>query len=325
MLIREQEKADYCLRNSELIVSVRDPQKPTDKLKKLLTESKKTGNVHVYKKDDGTQSFVYKGGVLSFYSNKIKEIYGEKVPTEILTDFWGDISWDGIAKEGNIELKNGKKPEKLIDRIIQISNIENKDLIIDFFGGSGTTAAVAYKMGKKFISCEMNDYFESKMLNRMKYTMFGNSGGIPSQRESGIVQYIELEQYDDIIDNLEVLDGIDYSKVDFGYIYEPDKNQINFRMENELSNPLASESKFDIFTSLLFHEGLELQTVNLEDEILMATVKDKYEKNCAVILGNDKAKISSKAESIKDTYSKIYANIQSPLVESIIAETFKGK
>jgi len=42
---------------------------------------------------------------------------------------------------------------------------------------------------KKFITVEMNDYFETKMLKRLKYTMFGNSGGIKPQRDSGISQF----------------------------------------------------------------------------------------------------------------------------------------
>lgn len=171
----------------------------------------------------------------------------------------------------------------------------------------------------------MNDYFESKMLNRMKYTMFGNSGGITSQKESGVVQYIELEQYDDIIDNLEVINGLDYSKIPFGYIYEPDKNQINFRMSSELNNPLSETSRFDVLSSFIFHEGMSLVTVDLEDEILEVIVIDKYEKECMIILGNDKKKVEEKIDSIEQKYYKIYSNVNCTKSEQILAETFKGK
>ena len=185
-----------------------------------------------------------------------------------------------------------------------------------------------YKMNK-YIGIEFGEYFDSTTVDRIKkllYSTYWEDGKSKNKYGySTIVQYIELEQYDDIIDNLKALKDIDYSKVPFGYIYEPDKNQINFRMENELNDPFSQDARFDLFTSLLFHEGLELQTITLEDDILVATVKDKYEKMCAVVLGSDKSKIESKVNSIKDDYSKIYANIQSPQVESIIAETFKGK
>lgn len=248
------------------------------------------------------------------------------VKIEKLSNIWTDISYTGIANEGNVELKNGKKPEKLIQRIINLSIEQDKEeIVLDFFGGSGTTAAVSYKMNKKFISCEMNDYFESKMLNRMKYTMFGNSGGITSQKESGVVQYIELEQYDDIIDNLELINGLDYSKIPFGYIYEPDKNQINFRMSSELNNPLSETSRFDVLSSFIFHEGMSLVTVDLEDEILEVIVIDKYEKECMIILGNDKKKVEEKIDSIEEKYYKIYSNVNCTKSEQILAETFKGK
>jgi len=314
--ISEDEKLDFKIRNAHNIFrtatnnsDIFKSQKKEKKFKKVRTTT-------------GLEKFVYNGEEVLFADKFIKNnrVYAP------LGDIWIDIGINNLHNEGGVELKSGKKPEKLLQRVMNLSIEKEKvETVLDFFGGSGTTAAVAYKMNKKFISVEMNDYFESKMLNRMKYTMFGNSGGVPSQRESGIFQYIELEQYDDIIDNLEVLSDIDYSKVPFGYIYKPDKNQINFRMENELKNPLDENNKFDLFSSLLFHEGLELITVNIKEDILEATVKDRYEKVCGVVLGSDKSKITSKIELLKENYTKIYANIQSPLVETILAETFKGK
>jgi hypothetical protein len=259
--------------------------------------------------------------------NKIKNIDGKLEISEIISDIWTDIKWDGIAKEGGVELKSGKKPEKLLERIINLSIEKDKsELVLDFFGGSGTTASVAYKMNKKFISVEMNDYFETKMVKRLKYTMFGNSGGIASQRESGIFQYIELEQYDDIIDNLKVIDkDIAYHKAPLDYIYQPDKNQITFRMEDELKNPLDESAKFDIFASLMFHEGLELISINLDNDILKAKVKDRYSNECYVILGRDKTKVEDKINTIKKDSIKIYTNHTILHTEQIVAETFKGK
>ncbi len=108
--------------------------------------------------------YVLDGRQIYFYSNKVKISNEGKnpQPTRLLTNVWTDIPWNGIAKEGNVELKNGKKPEKLIYRLINITiRKDQEETVLDFFGGSGTTASVAYKMGQKFISCEMNDYFDS--------------------------------------------------------------------------------------------------------------------------------------------------------------------
>ena len=258
---------------------------------------------------------------------RVQLLFAEDYLETSISDLWTDISTTGLEAEGNVELKNGKKPEKLLQRVINLSiEQDRQEYVLDFFGGSGTTAAVAYKMNKKFISVEMNDYFETKMLKRMKYTMFGNSGGIPSQRDGGVVHYIELEQYDDIIDNLEVVDGVDYSKIDFGYIYEPDKNQINFRMENELKDPLSENAKFDLFTSLLFHEGLELINLEFNDDLLEARVKDRYGKECIVVLGANKAEVKDRVKTLKEEKEvKVYTNQNIGGVELILAETFKGK
>jgi len=326
-LIYKEKKALLALKYADSLFATYNPHNPSTKMKEAIKKSKENKDKFVsIPKDNESKHYLIGGRLVAFYNEKIKKIDGKIVPTQRLTDFWLDISWDGIAKEGNVKLKNGKKPEKLLERIINLSIESNQqDIVLDFFGGSGTTAAVAYKMNKKFISVEMNDYFETKMLKRLKYTMFGNSGGIRSQRESGVFQYIELEQYDDIIDDLEVVDGVDYSKIDFGYIYEPDKNQINFRMENELKNPLSKDAKFDIFASLLFHEGLELLTVKFEDEVLFATCEDKYEKDCAVVLSNNEKKAKEKVESVVDDYHKVYTNVLTHNSEHIIAETFKGK
>lgn len=199
--IREQEKSLFAIENSNLVVSVRDPQKPAEKLKQLLIKSKGKDKVYTYSKDDKEISYVYNGGMLSFYSNKVKKIEEKLTSTEILTDFWSDISWDGIANEGKVKLKNGKKPERLINRILQVSNTLENEIILDYFAGSGTTPAVAHKMKKKYLAIEIGEYFDSLLLKRMKHTLFGESGGLKSQNQGGIIKYYSLEQYEDTLHN----------------------------------------------------------------------------------------------------------------------------
>ena len=71
----------------------------------------------------------------------------------------------------------GQKPELLIERIIQLSTEEN-DLILDFFMGSGTTCAVAHKMGRKYIGIEQLDYSENHSVVRLKNVIKGDQIGI---------------------------------------------------------------------------------------------------------------------------------------------------
>ena len=69
------------------------------------------------------------------------------------------------------------KPERLIQRILHIATNEG-DLVLDSFLGSGTTAAVAHKMNRRYIGIEMGDHALSHCLPRLKKVIEGEQGGI---------------------------------------------------------------------------------------------------------------------------------------------------
>ena len=69
------------------------------------------------------------------------------------------------------------KPERLIERILHIATNSN-DLILDCFLGSGTTAAVAHKMNRRYIGIEMGDHAETHCQPRLKKVIEGEQGGI---------------------------------------------------------------------------------------------------------------------------------------------------
>ncbi|PTK31162.1 site-specific DNA-methyltransferase [Staphylococcus hominis] len=79
--------------------------------------------------------------------------------TNKLTSVWKheEIPKADLAKEGNVEFSRSKKPEQLIKRILELSTNEG-DLILDSFLGSGTTAAVAHKMNRKWIGIELGEH-----------------------------------------------------------------------------------------------------------------------------------------------------------------------
>ncbi len=178
-IIRNQLISAYALDNNKNVVSIRDPHKPTKELKELMNKSiNDRDKIFVYSKtnldendeNNNRQGYVINGGALSFYSNKVKKIDGSITPTELLTDFWKDLSWDGIAKEGGVKLKNGKKPEKLLKRIIEITT-EKNDIVLDYHLGSGTTAAVAHKMERQYIGIEQLDYEKNDSTIRLQYVI----------------------------------------------------------------------------------------------------------------------------------------------------------
>lgn len=73
--------------------------------------------------------------------------------------------------------KNSKKPEKLIRRIIAL-NTKKDDIVLDSFLGSGTTAAVAHKMGRRWIGVELGDHAYTHCAVRMRQVIEGEQGGI---------------------------------------------------------------------------------------------------------------------------------------------------
>ena len=204
--IRDTLIGEFALKNADKVVSKRDPHKPTEKVKELMEKSKSTESVIEYKRDGIGSLYLYLGGSLAFYSKKLREIDGELTPTELLSDFWSDISWAGIANEGGVKLKNGKKPERLIQRIIEMTT-EPGDIVLDYHLGSGTTCSVAHKMRRQYIGIEQMDYIEDLAVKRVQNAINGDTTGV-SKSESwqggGEFVYLELKTYNqDFVDRIQ--------------------------------------------------------------------------------------------------------------------------
>ena len=84
----------------------------------------------------------------------------------------------GIAKEGQVIFNKGKKPEKLIKRCIELTSSHVQDIVMDSFLGSGTTAAVAHKMGRRYIGIEMGEHAKTHVIPRLEKVIDGEQGGI---------------------------------------------------------------------------------------------------------------------------------------------------
>ncbi len=89
------------------------------------------------------------------------------------------------------------KNELLMQRIIEYTTSEG-DIVLDFFSGSGTTAAVAHKMGRQYIGVEQMDYMETITVERLKKVVAGEQGGISKAvnwHGGGSFVYCELMQW----------------------------------------------------------------------------------------------------------------------------------
>jgi len=172
--------ADFALKNADRVFRLteigNDAGKDTLNTK---TESlKKPNQVFVVKREKHSDRYILNGQEMSFYEKKVKKIDGKVTPTTLLTNIWSDIPWEGIAGEGGVKLKRGKKPEKLIRRIIDMGAYNSGDIVLDFFVGSGSTCAVAHKMGKQYIGVEQLDYEENDSDARLQNVIRGDKTGI---------------------------------------------------------------------------------------------------------------------------------------------------
>ena len=110
----------------------------------------------------------------------LSEVQGGIVPLSI----WlrEDVGDNQDAKRevkifNNIEIFDTPKPEKLVQKVLHLASNPG-DLIIDSFAGSGTTAAVAHKMGRRYIGIEMGEHARSHCLPRLEKVIAGEQGGI---------------------------------------------------------------------------------------------------------------------------------------------------
>lgn len=107
-----------------------------------------------------------------------KKIYKkERVGT-----YWDGFSWINVTKEGSVLFPNGKKPESLLKQVIEMATDEG-DLVLDSFLGSGTTAATAHKLSRKWIGIEMGEQAYTHCKVRLDNVIEGEQGGISKEVE----------------------------------------------------------------------------------------------------------------------------------------------
>ena len=97
------------------------------------------------------------------------------LPVANFCDYVGNFG--NCRLEGSVDFKGGKKPELLLEMILKYySNLG--DHVLDSFLGSGTTAAVAHKMGRHYIGVEMGEHAYTHCNVRLDKAIFGedNSG-----------------------------------------------------------------------------------------------------------------------------------------------------
>lgn len=130
-------------------------------------------------KDKETELFYLNAELFSWLKDTSDIENGEIVKHFNLTNFWRheDIPKADIANEGGVKFSRGKKPEQLLKRIFEMSTSEG-DLVLDSFLGSGTTAAAAHKMKRKYIGIEFGEQAVTHCQKRLKDVVENEQSGI---------------------------------------------------------------------------------------------------------------------------------------------------
>ena len=277
--IRYKMKAEFCLKNSDSVVSLNTMQKPSKAINEAIILSKKNRG-KVYKTGD---NYFYNGRSLAFYSKKLRLIDNKMVPTEILTNIWNDISFLSLGTEGGVDLPNGKKPERLIKRLFEIF-VDKNDIIMDYHLGTGTTCAVAHKLGIQYIGVEQLDYGNDDTVQRLKNVICGESGGISnivSWKGGGSFVYCELaklnQKFVDEIQNAdsdEQIISIYQEVLKTGFI-SCKVNPKDIDTESEDFKSLSIEDKKRLLMELLDKNQLYVNYCDIDDEDFDISEADK--------------------------------------------------
>ena len=118
---------------------------------------------------------------------------------ELQGTYWDGFNLNNLSKEGEVELENGKKPEALLERIIEMVTIKD-EIVLDYHLGTGTTCAVAHKMGRQYIGMEQLDYGKNDTIVRLKNIIKGDQSGISkgvNWKGGGNFIYMELAKWNE--------------------------------------------------------------------------------------------------------------------------------
>ena len=171
---------DFVLENADRVIRTARPDYDGvgQATRNLIVESRKSPQqVFLQRREDYSDIYLCNGERWLFYRDKLKDIDGERVAGEPLTNLWDDLLSNNLHNEGGVKFPKGKKPEALVRRVLELYSDEG-DLVLDSFLGSGTTAAVAHKMGRRYIGIEMGDHASQLCAPRLKRVIEGEQGGI---------------------------------------------------------------------------------------------------------------------------------------------------
>lgn len=269
----DEELLNFAIKNSERIIQLAtlDENSIGNEAVELKKKSLKAPNeIFHLERADANDYYVVKGKLILFYKDRLRWMGDGIVPVEKVSDIWDDVLPNDLHNEGGVQLKKGKKPEKLINRIFEFTTNEG-ELILDYFAGSATSGAVALKSNRRFINIEANEYFDDIPLKRLKNTLAGDKSGVTKLYQwkgGGFFKYIRLEQYEDTLNNLVLKNKNE--------LFDSAGNQ-GFKESYMLGYMMNTETRGSLFNLKWFVNPFAMTLKTTKDNELVETPVDMVE------------------------------------------------
>ena len=244
----------------------------------------------------------------------------EATDQKILDTNWLDIA--GYSSKTGFSTENA---EVLLERAIEVCSVPN-DVVMDYFGGSGTTMAVAAKKGRKYIGVEMGQQFEMFIEPRLRKICYE---GI-----SHCFKYMRLEQYEDTLNNLVVSQNVLDAQGEFydgfllGYMLDLETRDSLFNLkwfENPFDMKLRitrnnemKEEKVDLVETFNYLIGLYVEQISYPKVGICTVVGRTRQGKKSLVIWRDCTKVNNdqlndffrrSAYSVRDNeFDTIYVN-----------------
>jgi hypothetical protein len=164
-------------------------------------------------------------------------------------DLMNSIQIISFSKEKVGDQSLTQKNENLLKRIV-ISSSEKGDTILDPFAGSGTTAAVAIKLRRNWVCCEMGKRATTHIIPRLRRVVSGDAYGISRDPDvswlgGGCFRYVSIEGYEDALNNLDLKRSDAQASLLEGFSAEKrDDYRMRYMLDVEAKGSLLSVSDF---------------------------------------------------------------------------------
>ena len=230
-----------------------------------------------------SNNWIYSHSAIFYYAKNKNSVFFNKQTFDVqqksgdiskkpYKDVWCDIeNFAGFlgAKDMKIDF-NSRKPEKLIERIITSSCPEG-GLVLDFFGGSGTTLAAAHKMKRRYIGVEQMDSQIKIICDRLKAVIDGDDKGISKMvgwKDGGSFIYCELKEYSaDIVKK--ITDSTKPEELEKIFNELKESSFINYRVDIR-----EFENNMDAFRTLSIDEQKEILIKIIDKNMLYINYSD---------------------------------------------------